>query len=186
MATRTCTVPECEKKHYGHGLCVMHYSRLRKNGDVNVVKREFRRPDICTIDGCEAEHIAKGYCKRHYYHFKRHGDPTRPLVERVGPNAPNWQGGRVLVHGYVRIYVDPSDPYIEMASDKGYVYEHRIVLARALGRPLARHETVHHIDGNPLNNALSNLQLRFGKHGSGIRMQCQECGSDNVKAVPLG
>lgn len=29
---RKCDVPDCDKKHYGHGLCVMHYGRCYQNG----------------------------------------------------------------------------------------------------------------------------------------------------------
>jgi hypothetical protein len=36
-------------------------------------------------------------------------------------------------------------------------YEHRLIAGRTLGRPLKRNEVVHHIDGNPSNNAHSNL-----------------------------
>ncbi len=36
---------------------------------------------------------------------------------------------------------------------------HRELAAAALGRPLQPREVVHHIDGNPTNNALSNLQV---------------------------
>lgn len=47
---------------------------------------------------------------------------------------------------------------------KGYVkwfgrHEHRVVAERMLGRALSRKEVVHHIDGNPHNNDLSNLMV---------------------------
>ena len=32
-------------------------------------------------------------------------------------------------------------------------------MEQAIGRPLTRRETVHHIDGDKLNNDVSNLQL---------------------------
>lgn len=32
MAERTCTIEGCERRHYGHGLCNMHYCRWRKTG----------------------------------------------------------------------------------------------------------------------------------------------------------
>lgn len=28
-----CTIPGCTRKHFGKGLCNMHYSRLRRHGD---------------------------------------------------------------------------------------------------------------------------------------------------------
>jgi hypothetical protein len=44
-----------------------------------------------------------------------------------------------------------------MADTKGYVYEHRLVVAAALGRMLRSDETVHHIDLDSLNNTPENL-----------------------------
>lgn len=29
----SCTMPECEKAHWGHGLCKMHYYRWRRQGN---------------------------------------------------------------------------------------------------------------------------------------------------------
>ena len=58
--------------------------------------------------------------------------------------------------------------------------EHRLVMARSLGRPLLSHESVHHIDGDRKNNKLSNLQLCFGKHGKGVVMVCAKCGSHEI------
>ena len=41
----------------------------------------------------------------------------------------------------------------------------RILMEQKLGRPLEPNEDVHHIDGNPLNNDLTNLTvIQHGKH----------------------
>ena len=41
----------------------------------------------------------------------------------------------------------------------------RILMEQKLGRPLEPYEDVHHIDGNPLNNDLSNLEVvNHGEH----------------------
>lgn len=43
--------------------------------------------------------------------------------------------------------------------------EHRVIVERHIGRRLDPWEVVHHKDGNPLNNAIENLQIvEFGAH----------------------
>jgi transposase-like protein len=98
-----------------------------------------------------------------------------------------WRGGRVGASGgYIAVAADPDDPIASsMATVTGYVLEHRLVMAKSLGRPLTRHETVHHINGDKRDNRLENLQLRNGNHGKGVRLACLDCGSHNVAAAPL-
>lgn len=104
-----------------------------------------------------------------------------------GPNNVGWKGGRYTkTDGYVYVWIPQSHPFAEMRQRKGYVPEHRLIVAQQIGRSLETHETVHHIDGNPSNNDPSNLQLRFGKHGKGVAYRCLECGSQNVAPDELG
>lgn len=98
-----------------------------------------------------------------------------------------WRGGRVAASGgYTAVAADPDDPIASaMANVTGYVLEHRLVLAKSLGRSLTERETVHHINGDKRDNRLENLQLRKGNHGVGVRFACLDCGSHNVAAAPL-
>ena len=56
-----------------------------------------------------------------------------------------WKGGRkVDACGYVLIKLSPDDPYYPMATKSGYVREHRLTVAKKLGRCLEKWEEVHH------------------------------------------
>lgn len=62
---------------------------------------------------------------------------------------------RKLCRGYVKLYL-PQHP---MRDKRGEVLQHRIVMAEILGRPLTRHEHVHHKNRNRSDNRPENLEL---------------------------
>jgi transposase-like protein len=120
---------------------------------------------------------------------------TRTLVElgvhekpprRSGETHHSWQGGRVVREdGYVQVRVTDADRHLADPVRNGYMLEHRLVMARMLGRRLLPGETVHHIDNDRQHNDPGNLQLRQGKHGKGAVFRCASCGSRDIEAVAL-
>ncbi|MBO7715542.1 MAG: HNH endonuclease [Methanobrevibacter sp.] len=62
----------------------------------------------------------------------------------------------------------------------------RILMEKKLGRPLQSYEDVHHIDGNPSNNNISNLEIKIhGEHQKEHSLKyydtieiCQICGKE--------
>ena len=76
--------------------------------------------------------IHKGLCS-HCYSTRR------------GERHANWKGGRLKEStGYIKIWLYPDDFFYSMCNSKGYVFEHRLIVAKALGRCLHRWEVVHH------------------------------------------
>lgn len=90
--------------------------------------------------------------------------------------------GRIVSStGYILVRV-PEHP---QSTKAGYVLEHRLVVESIVGRYLELHETVHHLDGDKINNAKENLQIRQGQHGQGVVRICGDCGSNNIIHSPL-
>jgi hypothetical protein len=104
-----------------------------------------------------------------------------------GSGHPLWKGGRTVNRqGYIRVWIPDDHPFISMKpANQAGLLEHRLVMAEHLGRPLAKNETVHHINGVRDDNRIENLQLRNGQHGQGKRHVCADCGSENIREVPL-
>jgi len=84
-----------------------------------------------------------------------------------GAKNPQWKGGRVTCRpdGYVLVKLAENDFFRPMAGKNGYVMEHRLVMAKSLGRCLQPWEKVHHKNGIKDENRRSNLKLTtLGSH----------------------
>ena len=77
-----------------------------------------------------------------------------------GEANPRWNGGRrVDGHGYILVYIHRGDFFYEMTGRSPYVFEHRLVMAKHLGRNLQSWEVVHHKNHVRDDNRLENLEL---------------------------
>jgi hypothetical protein len=79
---------------------------------------------------------------------------------RTGEQHPQWKGGRrTTSQGYIKVLLPRDDFFAPMADHIGYVLEHRLVVARDLGRCLLPWEIVHHKNRIKTDNCIGNLQL---------------------------
>ena len=80
---------------------------------------------------------------------------TCNLNKRTMENHPRWNGGKIIVRGYILVK-RPDHPF---ANRNGYVYEHRLVMADLFGIEALKDMVVHHKDRDKTNNHPSNLKL---------------------------
>lgn len=117
----------------------------------------YRRPSTLAMN-------AGKFCSRSCRNksHKRSG-PYGPNPKLSGPNNPAWKGGVTWKRpkgNYKGVkYVRCPMEFLPMARKDGYVMEHRLVMAKRIGRCLTRTEVVHHIDHDPSNNCITNLML---------------------------
>ena len=85
---------------------------------------------------------------------------------RVSPRAiearkrkPWPSNGRFVRNGYIVQKVRQNDFFYPMVDYKGYILEHRLVMARHLNRCLLPWEVVHHKNGVKDDTRLENLEL---------------------------
>ena len=86
----------------------------------------------------------------------------KPVIFRgkTAEKSLSWRGGKSTdTNGYIMIYVRDDDFFAPMVTCAHYIPEHRLVMAKNLGRCLHTWETVHHLNGDKHDNRIENLQL---------------------------
>jgi hypothetical protein len=114
---------------------------------------------VCQFIDCARPAEARLWCRSHYSQHHR-GEPVR----RLRPIT----GRRIDTDGYV-IIKNRAHPNTRPSS--GYVFEHVVVMAEILGRPLRPNEEVHHKNGIRNDNRPGNLELWARSQPAGQRVE---------------
>jgi hypothetical protein len=144
-----CAVDACEREAKSRGWCHAHYQRWRRDGDPG--DQPIRSRGVCRIPDCDRDHYARRLCSTHYRRLLHHGDPRPDEPIRV-VTGTGW-----ISHGYAYVPVEKSERWLSAGQRR--IAEHRLVMARHLGRPLYPDEVVHHLNGDRIDNRLTNLEL---------------------------
>ena len=123
----------CSKKCYGaYGITEATRLKLKE-------KRKGKTP---TLGHHQSEEWILNHKKMMREYYTTHPGAS---AGKLGEASFHWKGGRTKEsQGYIRIMLSPDDFFYSMAQKNGYVKEHRLVVAKALGRCLHSWEIVHH------------------------------------------
>ncbi|KKN63702.1 hypothetical protein LCGC14_0499370 [marine sediment metagenome] len=81
---RICKISDCERKHYGHGYCELHYDRMERGTPLHQEIRKTDGKQGCTVEGCERKHGSRGYCLFHYQRLRQETPLDQETQEKDG------------------------------------------------------------------------------------------------------
>lgn len=98
-ATRTCSVPDCDRKHRGRGYCSMHHERWSKHGDPHIVAVGHRWSKLDPAVRLRERSEWRGNCL--IYTWGAEAPSGHVTMDFEGRSIGVHRGAWILVHGPV-------------------------------------------------------------------------------------
>lgn len=160
----SCAAPGCALSTKGgdHGYCSLHAQRMRKNGTLESLKKppteELKAEIVRLYQAGESSYYVGKLLNLHpgkvQYWLIKWGIQRRPIGFQIGQKSPRSKTVKTDGFGYILVY-KPDHPN----AVRKFVREHRLVMEDKIGRYLTNDEIVHHINNDPSDNRLENLEL---------------------------
>lgn len=158
-------------------------AKLSKKPPRKRPEKQSRLLFACETCGIEFERLktrglqaARHFCSQPCQ-AKAAGQIARVRSAKIPPEI----GHCIVALGYLKIYMGRGAG----GSKTGFLLYHRYLMEQHLNRSLGRHELVHHINGDKMDNRLENLQIVTAAehrkiHGGTIPTRpCTDCGKRN-------
>ena len=139
--------PVCKQERW------MQERNYKRGGSNGICLKCFNKSKKAELSRTQARDIYHGSYKK--------GTHQRMITNGVKDKA-----------GYILVKLQSDDFFYPMTGKGGYVREHRLIMAKHLGRNLHLWETVHHKNKIRHDNRMENLQLTsIDSHNSFTRME---------------
>mgnify|MGYP001596859173 CR=1 FL=1 len=151
-----CVVDGCQTVSKCRKYCGLHYQRWKNYGNPTEPKHWLGAPKNGSTFECTT-------CKKSFYRSKSQIDRGRQRFCSKPCSALMWKGvkrGSKPLEGRWR---KGRKGYIASTIGRKRIWQHRYVMEKAIGRPLDRHEIIHHINGIKHDNRLENLHITNNK-----------------------
>jgi HNH endonuclease len=161
---KPCSVEGCDRDAEGRSWCHAHLLRFLRLGDVLADRPIGRRVNHeCSVSGCENRATKRQLCGTHATRKRK--------FDHVQADVPvrKSSGTGFVHHGYFRVPVPPELRHL--TDGRVNELEHRLVMGQMLGRPMREDESVHHRNGDRLDNRPENLELWSRWQPSGQRTE---------------
>lgn len=140
------------ENHFCSAICASEFRKKRIIVQCCVCKKEHERTPSGLKKAkkyifCSNKCLKIGYKGKNFSGFFKKGNKEERCI--------NYKNGEQIANGYVMIlsHKHPNK------NKRNYIYKHRAVMEKSIGRYLRPEEVVHHIDFDKKNNDISNLML---------------------------